>query len=325
LIDDTLPDGLIPFNGFKKLHNVMTPISLGPVAEITWLDKYVYGLLRFIAGNSDRCRVRISGRGRDNRGQESLASQLKVSEDSVARSIARLSAAGLIYRRQSRNEVLVVFLESRHLYDSWPNETRPAPPWPRESDPESPAVTVPDNDSQPAEMRVLNSHPEPAGERVVKKSRTRNPAVENPQPCGREPADLRVAYKEFLGNAGNPKDKPPPQTPPASVAVALVPTGRFPEWWGIWTPVMGTNHFTQALRTYAAIVTAELEAPCFECTRSYLGSRGDRNGGYNPENFLRDQAKDRFAARFPAWKKPVDKNRRRREEAVWTAKEMRKK
>jgi hypothetical protein len=111
-------------------------------------------------------------------------------------------------------------------------------------------------------------------------------------------------------------EEPPPQTPPAAVEVSLVPTGRFPEWWGMWTPVMGTNHQPQALRSYAKFVTSDLEQVCFECTRSYLASRGDRNGGYNPENFLRDQARDGFVARWPAWKRPFDKadrNQERRE------------
>ena len=76
---------------------------------------------------------------------------------------------------------------------------------------------------------------------------------------------------------------------------------------------MGSNHKPQALLMYASVVPVDLEQACFECTASYLASRGDRNGGYNPENFLRDQAKDLFTARWPPWKLPFDKNQRRRD------------
>jgi hypothetical protein len=78
-LSEILPPGLEPFNGYKKLHNAMIPISFGsiPAKVLSWFDKFLYGRLRFEAGNSDRCRV----------GLGALAAELNVSEDSVARSI----------------------------------------------------------------------------------------------------------------------------------------------------------------------------------------------------------------------------------------------
>jgi hypothetical protein len=98
---------------------------------------------------------------------------------------------------------------------------------------------------------------------------------------------------------------------------------RFPEWWGVWSPVMGTNHRPAALAVWTSVVTVELEQGCFACTHSYLASRGDRNGGYNPENFLRDQARDDFEGRFIPWKEAFNKNQTVRNQTNIGAKMLR--
>ncbi len=96
----------------------------------------------------------------------------------------------------------------------------------------------------------------------------------------------------------------------------MVPSTRFAGWWELWSSAMGTNHRSRAEQAYGKYVTSDLEQACFDCTRSYVASRGDRNGGYNPENFLKDQAVDGFGGTFTPWKRPADraeKNQERRE------------
>ena len=77
------------------------------------------------------------------------------------------------------------------------------------------------------------------------------------------------------------------------------PSERFPEWWmSIWSPVRGTNHLGNAEQVFPRVVTVEMEIDCMECTASYVQSI-EPSKGYNPENFLIDQARDKFKARFP--------------------------
>lgn len=163
------------------------PISLGPVPAnaLTWFDKFLYGRLRYEARNSDRCSVALSA----------LAKELAISEDSVARSVDRLSKAGLICRRRSRYAVLIIFLRSPLLNGSIPKSGH----------------------SEPAAVRTLDTNPEPAAVRTLEgitegvepaAMRNENPQpcglseIQNPQPCGPEPAAVRVAYKEDLGVLG---------------------------------------------------------------------------------------------------------------------------
>ncbi len=51
---------------------------------------------------------------------------------------------------------------------------------------------------------------------------------------------------------------------------------------------------------YSATVPTVAELDCFECTASYLQSLDNPSRGYHPENFLTEQAKDKFQARWPA-------------------------
>jgi uncharacterized protein YdaU (DUF1376 family) len=75
---------------------------------------------------------------------------------------------------------------------------------------------------------------------------------------------------------------------------------KFDEWWKIWAASRGTNHKQNACQAWVSVVTVSLADACFECTRSYLASRKPADGGYNPENFLFDQAREGFQARWPA-------------------------
>jgi hypothetical protein len=73
----------------------------------------------------------------------------------------------------------------------------------------------------------------------------------------------------------------------------------FADWWPAWEAVRGSNHKGPALRAWMSVVTPENEPEVFACTESYLGSI-EGHKGYNPENFLFDQARDGFHARWPA-------------------------
>jgi hypothetical protein len=74
---------------------------------------------------------------------------------------------------------------------------------------------------------------------------------------------------------------------------------RFEEWWTLWSSSRGSNHRTQAAGAWMSVALMSNEQQLFECTRSYVESRSPGDGGYNPENFLFDQARDGFAARWP--------------------------
>ncbi len=74
---------------------------------------------------------------------------------------------------------------------------------------------------------------------------------------------------------------------------------RFEEWWNLWSSTRGTNHRLPAMHAFGSVVTQELEADCFECTIGYVAAFNDPTKGYNPENFLFEQAKDQFKARWP--------------------------
>ncbi len=91
----------------------------------------------------------------------------------------------------------------------------------------------------------------------------------------------------------------------AELRVCLMPASsppslNFDGWWSSWSAVRGTNHRMQAQNAYFRLVTAENDAACLECTRSYLRSLENPGKGYNPENFLEQQALDMFGARWPA-------------------------
>lgn len=80
---------------------------------------------------------------------------------------------------------------------------------------------------------------------------------------------------------------------------------RFEDWWLLWSKARGTFKKHAAAQAYVSVVTTELEGACLECTRSYLASLKDRSNGYNPDNFLFQQAQDNFAGRWIPRKKTV--------------------
>ena len=76
------------------------------------------------------------------------------------------------------------------------------------------------------------------------------------------------------------------------------PLQRFESWWEIWKKGRGTNHRMAAEGMFVRVVPAELQVDCLACTASYLQSLNGTSG-FNPENFLNEQAREKFAARWP--------------------------
>ncbi len=85
----------------------------------------------------------------------------------------------------------------------------------------------------------------------------------------------------------------------ACVSIAAPPSLNFDQWWNLWNGVRGSNHRPQAEHAYFRLVTAANETSCMVCTQSYLSSLENPGKGYNPENFLEEQARDKFSARWP--------------------------
>lgn len=81
---------------------------------------------------------------------------------------------------------------------------------------------------------------------------------------------------------------------------------RFLDWWEIWSKIRGTFKKSAAAQAYISVVSIQLEEACFSCTSSYLQSLRDRSHGFNPDNFLYEQARDNFEARWPERKKTLD-------------------
>lgn len=92
-------------------------------------------------------------------------------------------------------------------------------------------------------------------------------------------------------------------------AVRVRETGRFGEFWEIWS-VRGTANQEQALRAWLSVVTGENENDAIECARSYVAVFDDPAHGFNPENFLFVQARGNFAARWPSKVRPSHSDRR---------------
>ena len=80
-------------------------------------------------------------------------------------------------------------------------------------------------------------------------------------------------------------------------------TPGFEAWWELWSKVRGNDRMEQAVAAWISVMTRFLVNPCMECTRSYLNSLNTPSIGYNPENFLYRQAKQRFSVRWPAFKR----------------------
>lgn len=97
--------------------------------------------------------------------------------------------------------------------------------------------------------------------------------------------------------------------------LALVPTRLqtlFEAWWECWTKIRGSNHSIQASQAWISVVTEENAEAVFACTASYLASLENPAKGYNPENFLFEQARDGFHAKWPPKRAgPADERRSR--------------
>jgi hypothetical protein len=129
-------------------------------------------------------------------------------------------------------------------------------------------------------------------------------------------ADLNLKEEEDSKKRENTPPTPPADagvefalTPPGENGLrrksAHIPSSRFAEWWELWSSVRGTNHRLKAEQAYRRTVTAIMEVDCFQCTASYLESLDNPAKGYNPENFLKEQARDKFQARWPSRKPPA--------------------
>ena len=103
----------------------------------------------------------------------------------------------------------------------------------------------------------------------------------------RENEPLRASVSVYV----SPEEKEPEKEKP--------PSGRFEEWWALWSSIKGTNRRYNAEQVYIREVMTALEEDCFECTRSYLQSLDDPTKGYHPHNFLIEQRKDLYKARWP--------------------------
>ena len=106
--DEQAPQPGARFNGFRRLKNIMIPVSLAPLASLSAADKLVYGFLRYVAGNSDECVMKLSR----------IAEELGLSSASVQRSINSLVDEKLIERRRSRYASSIIFLWAEVLEGS---------------------------------------------------------------------------------------------------------------------------------------------------------------------------------------------------------------
>lgn len=102
----------------------------------------------------------------------------------------------------------------------------------------------------------------------------------------------------------SPSPSPSPSPKPSTPVCAAEPSPGFVEWWKIWADVRGTNHRMQAERKFFERVTVRNFSQCLQCTESYLAGPGSNGSGYNPENFLEEQFRDDFQARWPAAASP---------------------
>jgi len=88
---------------------------------------------------------------------------------------------------------------------------------------------------------------------------------------------------------------------PPNGVVREIPAAHadFERWWAGWSQIRGTNHRPQAFEAWLVCVKQAHLPDVFDCTASYLDSLESPAKGFNPENFLRDQARSNFRARWP--------------------------
>jgi hypothetical protein len=89
---------------------------------------------------------------------------------------------------------------------------------------------------------------------------------------------------------------------------------KFWAWWRGWSAIRGTNHKHQAEAAWTEIAGDALFELIVPCTQSYLVAYPAGTSGYNPENFLREQAKQSFEARWPARASPGRASKRTTDE-----------
>lgn len=133
-------------------------------------------------------------------------------------------------------------------------------------------------------------------------------ALESDEPAA-EPVKS-VSARVLTTNHLVPSTNHQPRQPAAgSVSVSVPMSGRTEEWWLMWSATRGTNHEIAAKHAFGSVVTVLLERACFECTYSYLNSLDNPSRGYNPENFLYEQVRESFKARWPAARMPKESER----------------
>jgi len=81
----------------------------------------------------------------------------------------------------------------------------------------------------------------------------------------------------------------------------LTPASLFADWWQLWSKTRGTHHSREALEAWQQYVPPHLESAAIECTASYLDSLDHPAKGYNPHTFLKEQAREGFAPRWPPY------------------------
>jgi hypothetical protein len=137
--------------------------------------------------------------------------------------------------------------------------------------------------------------------------------------CGESPRDSASRARSPMTSTPTPTPTPEGglgetrssrgDAAPAGVAIGRkeplslqkAPPEIFLKWWPLWSSVRGTNHQEFAFQAFIAEITPLNFLDFMECTRSYLAGPGaDPSSGYNPENFIRDQAPDQYRARWPA-------------------------
>lgn len=129
-------------------------------------------------------------------------------------------------------------------------------------------------------------------------SPVQTPDISQPRQCVAPPDSLNPSslnpdfLKEDLPAHGA-------RTAPAPAAREIVSLGRFSDWWSIWSEVRGTANKKESVQAWLSVVTPDLVEPCIECTRSYVESLDDPRKGFNPDNFIFKQVKDKFEARWP--------------------------
>jgi hypothetical protein len=76
-------------------------------------------------------------------------------------------------------------------------------------------------------------------------------------------------------------------------------SGRFEDWFMLWSGTRGNAHRSHAAQAYLSEVLLTREADAFACAESYLAGPGsDHTHGYRPDNFIFEMAKDEFKTRF---------------------------